>query len=36
MVAVPPRFIESVTPSLEKRWLVSENRLGSVSDLPSN
>ena len=31
---VDPAFIEKVTPSLEKRWLVSENRLGSCSDLP--
>ena len=35
MVAVPPLFIEKVTPSCVKRWLVSENRFGSCSDLPS-
>lgn len=36
IVAAPPLFIEKVTPFWAKRWLVSENRFGSCSDLPSN
>jgi hypothetical protein len=35
IVATPPLFIEKVTPFWAKRWLVSENRFGSCSDLPS-
>jgi hypothetical protein len=35
-VAMPPFFIRNTVPSLEKRWLVSEKRLSSRIDLPSN
>ena len=36
IVACPPFFMRKTVPSFEKRWLVSEKRLGSCIDLPSN
>jgi hypothetical protein len=36
IVAMPPFLIRNAVPSFAKRWLVSEKRLGSRIDLPSN
>jgi len=33
---LPSFFIRNTTPFFEKRWLVSENQLGSWIDFPSN